>query len=269
MAFTDVTLGSRVIQEGLGPMKITLSEAVKVGDMIVYNSGWVEADASTYAECSGTILIAGQPGASGDIITAYTKARISGLTTGTAGNEIYLSDTQGDYSADAGTVVRVVGFEIGDGDIWVDPNKLAGQFLTAAGKLSFRDSGIYINSGADGKLTIASDGTGADDITLSGSITLDDNILVANGKALITEAANNKDFSLNAYLTGATGYGKMIEIQSVTGATAAVAEMGFFGVTPVVQQTAVNQCAASITVVTAAINSVLTQLQALGLQATT
>ena len=54
----------------------------------------------------------------------------------------------------------------------------------------FRDSGIYINSGADGKLTIASDGTGADDITLSGSVTfgstvtLDSTTLTVTGSEL-------------------------------------------------------------------------------------
>jgi len=38
-------------------------------------------------------------------------------------------------------------------------------------KLQFRDTGIYINSGADGKLTISADGTGTDDITLNGTVT--------------------------------------------------------------------------------------------------
>lgn len=38
-------------------------------------------------------------------------------------------------------------------------------------KLQFRDSGIFINSSADGKLVISSDGAGADDITITGSIT--------------------------------------------------------------------------------------------------
>jgi hypothetical protein len=42
-------------------------------------------------------------------------------------------------------------------------------------ELRFRDDGIYIESGADGKLSIISDGTGSDDITLSGTVTGDAN----------------------------------------------------------------------------------------------
>jgi len=39
-------------------------------------------------------------------------------------------------------------------------------------KIQFRDSGIFIQSGADGKLTIQADGSGADDITLAGTVTI-------------------------------------------------------------------------------------------------
>jgi len=40
-----------------------------------------------------------------------------------------------------------------------------------ASRIQFRDTGIYIGSNADGKLVISSDGTGADDITITGAIT--------------------------------------------------------------------------------------------------
>lgn len=49
-------------------------------------------------------------------------------------------------------------------------------------KIQFRDTGIYINSWADGKLTIAADGAGTDDITLSGTITLDDDLITPTTK---------------------------------------------------------------------------------------
>jgi len=52
-------------------------------------------------------------------------------------------------------------------------------------KIQFRDTGIFINSGADGKLTISADGAGADDITLSGTVTLDDNVTQATDKKFI------------------------------------------------------------------------------------
>lgn len=52
---------------------------------------------------------------------------------------------------------------------------LAGDVLAATNKkLQFRDTGIYINSGADGKITIFADGTGIDDITLDGSVQVAD-----------------------------------------------------------------------------------------------
>lgn len=41
-------------------------------------------------------------------------------------------------------------------------------------KLLFRDSGLFIYSASDGKLTISSDGVGTDDITISGTLTVAD-----------------------------------------------------------------------------------------------
>jgi hypothetical protein len=38
-------------------------------------------------------------------------------------------------------------------------------------KLQFRDTGLFIHSNADGKITLSSDGVGADDITITGSVT--------------------------------------------------------------------------------------------------
>ena len=55
--------------------------------------------------------------------------------------------------------------------------------IGTTGKLQLRDTGIYINSGADGKLTIAADGTGADDITLSGSVTITEGITMSGTPA--------------------------------------------------------------------------------------
>jgi hypothetical protein len=48
-------------------------------------------------------------------------------------------------------------------------------------KLQFRDTGIFIRSGADGKLTISADGTGTDDVTIDGSVTITGDLAV-NGK---------------------------------------------------------------------------------------
>ena len=46
-------------------------------------------------------------------------------------------------------------------------------------KIQFRDTGIYIYSNADGQLTISSDGSGDDDIILSGNVTFNNNLIVS------------------------------------------------------------------------------------------
>ncbi len=134
MAFTDVTDGSRIIESGEGAVKITLSDAVQAGDLLGYNSGWVRADgnASVTAE-----LIAGCAAASGQEITAYRKTTISGITTGTAGNVVYLSDTAGAYSVSAGTVSQVVGVELGSTRMLVSPQSaLSSKSLIVGGALT-------------------------------------------------------------------------------------------------------------------------------------
>lgn len=126
MAFTDVTDGSRVIKEGVGMVKITLAADCCVGDLLGYNSGWVLADANgTYP----AVLVAGVTAASGAEIAAYRAAKIGGITSGTAGNKLYLSDTAGDYSASAGTLSQVVGVELGGGEIYVEPEDESVSFI--------------------------------------------------------------------------------------------------------------------------------------------
>ena len=108
MAFTDPTDGSRTLLTGTGPCKITLAGVCKIGDPLGYSSGWYRADAnaSIYAE-----LVAGEDGAAAQVITAYTSARIGGISSATAGGAVYLSDTAGGYSESAGTVAQIVGVQ--------------------------------------------------------------------------------------------------------------------------------------------------------------
>lgn len=209
MAFTDVTDGSRIILQGIGPVKIVLGADVLPGDLLAYNSGWVLADGSNQ-NTTDAFLVAGYAGLNGDTITAYHEARISGITSGTAGATLYASDTAGDYSITAGTVGKVVGFELGGGEIYVKPMALGGEIIPGAVKLFFRDSGLYIHSNADGKLTISADGAGVDDITLSGKVTIDDDVVLAAGKSLAMSGAS----------TLATGTGAITLSGNVTVATA-------------------------------------------------
>jgi len=112
-AFADHTTGGRVIEEGIGPVKITLSGTVKVGDLVGYSSGWKAADMNSspkvYAE-----LVAAQPGVSGDVITAFRTARVDfgSSCTATAGDRVYASTDAGQYvgsaSNDQGQLVGVM-----------------------------------------------------------------------------------------------------------------------------------------------------------------
>lgn len=77
MAFLE-TLSSRLVKEGVSPVKITLAGAVKCGDPIGYASGWKLAASATVAF---PVLIAGQDGVSGDVITAYPLAVVEVVTT--------------------------------------------------------------------------------------------------------------------------------------------------------------------------------------------
>ena len=117
MALTDVTDGSRIIKEGRNPVKLTLSAGVKVGDLIGDSSGtWVEADADAPVMPQ---FIAGEDGASGDIITAYKQALIGGVTCA-LGDLIYSSTTAGQYTSTATGVSLPIGIAVSTTEIFID-----------------------------------------------------------------------------------------------------------------------------------------------------
>jgi hypothetical protein len=94
------------------------------------------------------------------------------------------------------------------GDVSADTFTLTGIMTVAAGqKIQFRDTGIYLTSGADGKLTLSADGTGADDITLNGTVSFADNATMGSGKAfygtiLAAAASGNANLALDGAGTG-------------------------------------------------------------------
>ncbi len=245
-AFADVP--GRVIEEGQGPVRITLAEACIAGDLLGYSSGWKLADANNniYAE-----LVAGETGEIGQTITAYRVAVIAGTTSlgGTAGDLVYLSDTAGKYTNTSGTVGQVVGRMAAANRMLITPQYqiLGGQLVPGALKLFFRDSGIYINSGADGKLTISADGAGADDITLDGKVHITDDLALATGKSFAmpgagTISTGTGSTSMNGSLIIAEG--KNIIVGTTTGTeigTATAQKLGFYGATPIVQPGAYTQ----------------------------
>jgi hypothetical protein len=122
MAFVDKGT-SRKILEGSCPMKITLAGAVVAGDPIMYSTGWKKAANTAGAPA---VLIAGEDGAVGDVITAYGMAIIECAHTAankpTMGEQIAVADT-GIYAPD-GTGLQDIGYVVG-----IDSDELHSQIL--------------------------------------------------------------------------------------------------------------------------------------------
>lgn len=93
MAFADTA--GRSVMQGLVSVRLVLTGAVKQGDLVGYNAGWVKADAN--GALSGQ-FVAAEDGAVGDTINAFRIAVLKGPTGMTAGGKLYASDTAGGYS---------------------------------------------------------------------------------------------------------------------------------------------------------------------------
>ena len=93
---------------------------------------------------------------------------------------------------------------------------LCNILMGSTSKIQFLDTGIYINSSANGKLVIASDGAGTDDITLSGTITTDDNIIIGSAKTIEGAGTGGNGIVLknlkNATQSSLSGTQKDVEI---------------------------------------------------------
>ena len=122
MAFVDAGTNRKVL-EGMLPMKITLAGAVVAGDPIKYSTGWKKA---TNESGKPAVLIAGEPGAVGDVITAYGMAIIECAHTAAnkpvMGEQIAVADT-GIYAPD-GAGLQDIGYVVG-----TDADELHSQVL--------------------------------------------------------------------------------------------------------------------------------------------
>ncbi len=124
MALTDST--ARRIVQGFMPIQITLAAAVSMGDLLGYDSGWKLADANAGIPA---VLIAGVDGASGAKITAFPAALVDGVTGATAGADIYLSDTAGNYSATkSATSEQKLGVSLSATEMFVWLHRFAEKF---------------------------------------------------------------------------------------------------------------------------------------------
>ena len=182
MAVTDNTTGGRTVVQGALPVQIALSAAVKTGDLIGLSSSntWVEADA---ADGELARLVAANGGANGDVITAYPLAVVQTASLDTIGEEIGLSDTEGDIVT-LGTQEQSVGFvtnpsknewvfAAGLQSATVTPSSAFGSGVVAAPSISFvgdGDTGIY-RIGAN-NIGIATAGTQRVNIDAIGNVGL-------------------------------------------------------------------------------------------------
>jgi hypothetical protein len=100
MAFVDTAIDRRIF-DGVLPVQVTLAGSVHCGDPLMYNSGWQLA---TNTSGHPAILIAGESGATGDVIKAYGIALVESTHTATnvptMGEQIAVADT-GIYAPDA------------------------------------------------------------------------------------------------------------------------------------------------------------------------
>ena len=115
MAFVDKGT-SRKVLGGMLPTKITLAGAVVAGDPIMYSTGWKKALNTAGAPA---VLVAGEDGAAGEVITAFGMAIVECAHTAankpTMGEQIAVADT-GIYAPD-GTGLQDIGYVVGiDGD---------------------------------------------------------------------------------------------------------------------------------------------------------
>jgi len=107
MSYADNSTGGRIIKEGHIPVKITFAEACMVGDLLGYSSGWKRALATTGVAIHAR-LVAGQSGATGDVITAYGDVVISNVSGAPPGGSMYLAEGT-DYGQTTDTAPSTTG----------------------------------------------------------------------------------------------------------------------------------------------------------------
>lgn len=159
MGFADTN--TRLILEGIGPVKVSLSTAVSRGDLLaISGSQWTLADADDFATLAE--LVAGETGEADDIITAFLEAVIGNFVSASSLLDLYLSDTAGDYSSAAGTVKQRVGSMLASTTARIRPG-LRGSFAgletaTAADILVFQGDAPPLAQAVSGDVSLATTG---------------------------------------------------------------------------------------------------------------
>ena len=141
MAYADTA--ARSVLESWGQFQVVVAAAVKKGDLLGYNNGWVLADANGGVPAE---VVAQHDADAGDAHVRVARgAVIEGPTGATAGGAIYLSDTAGGTSdTPSATATQVVGKAISATCLMLDPGRYQLKMSTSmafahgdAGKIIF------------------------------------------------------------------------------------------------------------------------------------
>jgi len=141
MAYADTA--ARSVLESWGQFQVVVAAAVKKGDLLGYNNGWVLADANGGGPAEGG---AQHDADAGDAHVRVARgAVIEGPTGATAGGAIYLRDTAGGTSdTPSATATQVVGKAISATCLMLDPGRYQLKMSTSmafahgdAGKIIF------------------------------------------------------------------------------------------------------------------------------------
>lgn len=128
MTWADNTTGGKVILEGILPIKLTLTDTCQVGDLIGYDAissnTWERAIASSAKKYAS--FIAGEAcTTSGNTITCFRQAYVSGFTDGEVGHLLWLNSTAGTYAAEApGNYQQCVGIMVSTTTALVRPDSV-------------------------------------------------------------------------------------------------------------------------------------------------
>lgn len=135
MAFVDASTERRIV-EGILPVEITLAGTVMTGDPLMYSTGWKLSTNTSGAEA---VLIAGQAGVSGEVITAYGAAVIEFTHTltnvPTMGELIAVADT-GIYAPDAANTQDIGHI------VEIDSDSLHSRGIVWPGQVAYDTAGV-------------------------------------------------------------------------------------------------------------------------------
>ena len=160
----------------MAEIRINATGALKLYDSD--DSNYVALQSAGTVSSNITWTLPSADGSSGQALTTNGSGTLSWATASSADPSSADGDTLGTASAEWSDLYLADSSVIyfgNDQDTTLTHTDGTGLTLNSANKLTFRDTGLYVASNADGDLDIVSDGTAVDSINLesAGGITLD------------------------------------------------------------------------------------------------